>query len=764
MAVLVLTSAVAHAWVDPQLTSALELRAARPLPYDPTRITVRFRPGIDRARVAGVLAESDCAVSFAARFTPGLMDIRIPAGTDFRRWVKTFAARADVLYAEPCYIDYPAFVPNDPDYSKQWHFQQIGLPTAWDIYPARGSSSVTVCVLDSGVAYENHSTYTQAPDLAGVTFVSPYDAVDLDGHPNDTNWHGTHVTGTIAQKTNNGVGVAGTADGVQIMPVRTLGAGGGSHPQFSDGVHHATDNGAEIISYSGGGSDSSTKHDAVIYAYNAGVLFIAAMGNDNTQDPASGYPGRYAEAMGVVATQYTKARAWYSNWGADADISAPGGDTGADLNGDGNPDGVLQQTYVAENDPSSGFALQWFQGTSMATPHVSGLAALLWSQGIYDAGASTRATVRSRIESTAEDLGAAGDDVVFGNGLIRASRALSPGVGWANTTGYENDGVSPDSGNPSDHASPTTFVFKAKYIDHSGAAPLSARCIISRMVCGKLGKTTWVEYKNLAMSLESGTVADGAIYSASTTLANDVLKYRFYFQSGAGGAVPGTPTTYAQGPQLTGKPHLCWRGKPGFTSDGVEPNSGSPKAKFQFAVLYTDSWGTAPTVTDLEILRNGKPYLTKAMTPEKGGDYRLGKGYYTNVIIGATGTYSYRFHFKDTVDWANGTPATWTGGPSITGLAGALTALAAVPTEAGAQITFSLADAADVTATVMNVAGRPVRTIADSKPLDAGLQTLLWDGRAENGLAAPAGLYMVKVTARNAGGEQSSAMASLSLR
>ncbi|MBM3473191.1 MAG: hypothetical protein FJX75_07995 [Armatimonadetes bacterium] len=759
MAVLVFTSAMAHAWVDPHLTSALELRASKPLPYDPTKITLRFKPGTDRERVADVLAGNHCTVSYAAQYVPGLMDIRIPAGTDFRQWIKTFAGRADVLYAEPCYIDTPAYVPNDPSYSVQWHFQQIGLPTAWDIFPARGSSSVQVCVLDTGVAYENYSTYTQAPDLAGVTFVSPYDAVDLDGHPNDTNAHGTHVTGTIAQKTNNGVGVAGTADGVQIMPVRTLGTGGGSHTQFSNGVHHAADNGAEIINYSGGGSDSTTKHDAVIYAYNAGVLFIAAMGNDGVADPASGYPGRYAEAMGVVATQYTKAKAWYSNYGADADISAPGGDTGADLNGDLNPDGVLQQTYNTANDPSSGFGLQWYQGTSMATPHVSGLAALLWSQGIYDVGASTRATVRSRIEGTAEDLGSAGWDSTFGNGLIRPDRALSPGLAWANTTYYTADGVHPSDGDPDS----TPFTFKVKYIDAGGGAPLAAQCIIRRLECGASGGVAWVKYKNLPMALESGTVANGAVYSVSTTLANEVLKYRFVFKSAAGAVVPGSPASYLQGPLITGRAHLCWTGKAGFKTDGVEPNSG-PAGKFLFQVLFTDSWGTAPSTANLVVQRNGAAYATKAMTPEAGGSYRTGKVYRTSLFIVKSGTYTYRFLFDEGGGPANGAPAAWNGGPGITGVAGALTSLAAVPTKAGAQITFNLADAADVTATVMNVAGRPIRTVADGKPLDAGVQTLLWDRKAESGLAVPGGLYLIKVTARNADGEQTSAMATLSLR
>ena len=539
--VLMLGGAAAYAWVPPSLTSALALQQAKPLPYDPARITVKFRAGIDRARIADVLTENGCTVSFAARFTPGLMDIRLPAGADFRQWVKTFAARPDVQYAEPCYLDYPAFTPNDPSYPLQWHLQQVGLPRAWDILPSRGSSSVTVCVLDTGVAYENYSTFTQAPDLAGLIFVDPKDIWSADDHPNDENGHGTHVTGTIAQRTNNGLGVAGTADGVRIMPVRTLGPHDNTHTIFSDGVHWATDHGAKIINYSGGGGDSTTKHDAVIYAYNAGVLFIAAMGNSGVADPSDGYPGRYAEAMGVVATRYDKTKSWYSSYGADADISAPGGDTGVDQNSDGNPDGVLQQTYNTANDPSSGFGLQWYQGTSMATPHVSGLAALIWSQGKY----TTRATVRSRLEGTCEDLGAAGKDNDYGWGLIRADRSLSPWLWWVGTAGYASNGVDPDDGDPNDAGSPTTFTFRVRYQDGSGSAPLKARCVLHRMDCAPGGGVTWRQSKNVPMTLESGTIADGAVYAYSTTLPNEVFKYRFLFQAADGSIVGGTPSEFA---------------------------------------------------------------------------------------------------------------------------------------------------------------------------------------------------------------------------
>jgi serine protease len=751
LAVLVLSCAAAHAWMDPSLPGALGLQPTQPLPYDPTSITVRFTPGIDRARIADVLQQSGCVVAHASEFTPGLMDIRIPAGADFRQWIGTFAARADVAYAEPTYIDRIAFTPNDPRYGEQWHFPMIGMSTAWDILPSRGTTSTVVCVLDSGVAYETYSTYIVAPDLSGVNFVSPRDVYNGDDHPNDDNRHGTHVCGTIAQRTNNSLGVAGMADGVSIMPVKSLNSSGtGTHTNFSDGIHWAVDHGAHIINYSAGGSDSATKSAAVDYAYDHGVLLIAAAGNSAG---ALEYPGRYDHAFAVAAVDSGKNLAYYSCFGTGLDISAPGGETNVVSS-----EGVLQQTFASGHPDTMGY--YFFMGTSMATPHVTGLAALLRSQGIY----TSRDSMKSRIQSTAEDLGAAGYDTTFGYGLIRADRALSPWLSWAGTAGYTSDGVDPNTGDPVGSALPTTFTFKVKYQNGLGYSPWYARCIIQKLVCDPAGGMTWRKYKNLGMALESGTAKDGAIYSVSTTLANEVVKYRFLFKWGKGSIVPGPPNSYVLNPKLRGRPHLCWTGKPGWATDGVDPNAGPPKTKFRFRVLYTDSWGTAPSIHEVLIQRNGSPYVKKAMKPLTAGSYRTGKIYDAAVIIGKTGTYQYRFRFRDGINFASGAPAGWTAGPSILIRKVVVTSLAAAPTAAGAEVTFNLTDAADVTATVMNVAGRPIRTIATAKPMEAGLQTLLWDRKGENGLTVPAGLYMIGVTAHDPEGGQTSGMATISLR
>ncbi|MBM3501507.1 MAG: hypothetical protein FJX74_22870, partial [Armatimonadetes bacterium] len=172
-----------------------------------------------------------------------------------------------------------------------------------------------------------------------------------------------------------------------------------------------------------------------------------------------------------------------------------------------------------------------------------------------------------------------------------------------------------------------------------------------------------------------------------------------------------------------------------------------------------------PTTAELRIKRNGALYKTKALLAAAGGSYRFGKVYKALWKASQSGTYEYRFVFTDASGTASGNPSLWTPGPTIDGAAGAsLTGLAALPTAAGAQVTFRLAGAANVTATITNVAGRPIRTLVEDRALEAGPQTLLWDRKAGNGLPVPAGLYLIRVTAREPEGGQSSGLATLALR
>jgi serine protease len=305
--------------------------------------------------------------------------------------------------------------PNDPKYVFQWHLDQIGMRQAW---PLADGDGVIVAVIDTGVAYESRDRYVEAPDLGGVPFVKPYDFVRNTAHANDDHGHGTHVTGTIAQMTNNGLGVAGVGRKISIMPLKVLGAdGSGSVGGISDAIHYAADNGAKVINMSlGGRFPSRIMKKAVEYAHDKGVVVVCAAGNDGRGRVS--YPAAYPGAIAVAATQFDEATTFYSNWGREIDLAAPGGNTRLDQNGDGVPDGVLQNTIVL-GDPSRTDYFG-YMGTSMASPHVAGVAALVVGEGVTDPKA-----VEAVLTETARSPATDGfDPAHYGAGIVDAGAAV----------------------------------------------------------------------------------------------------------------------------------------------------------------------------------------------------------------------------------------------------------------------------------------------------------------------------------------------------
>ncbi len=302
----------------------------------------------------------------------------------------------DTEYIEPNYQYQALEVPNDPEYSKQWNFRSINIESAWD--ETKGKD-VVVAVIDTGVS--------QVPDLKLTKFVPGYDFVNDTKDGKDDNGHGTHVAGTIAQSTNNGYGVAGIAHEASIMPLKVLaGSGGGTVADIAEAIKFAADNGADVINLSlGGGGSSHLMEEAINYAYNKGVVIVAAAGNSG--ENASGYPARYPKVIGVSATDASGEKASYSNYGAGVDISAPGGSETAQ---------ILQNTI----DPSTGESIfLGAMGTSMASPHVSGVAALIKASGISEPSAVLEILKKSSRKVTEDPLN------YFGAGHLDAGAAVN---------------------------------------------------------------------------------------------------------------------------------------------------------------------------------------------------------------------------------------------------------------------------------------------------------------------------------------------------
>ena len=304
---------------------------------------------------------------------------------------------------------------NDPLYPFQWHFDQIELEGAWQ--SERGDGAV-VAVIDTGVAFGDEGAFRQVRDLSGTAFVPGYDFVSDDDAPHDEHGHGTHVAGTIAQTTNNAYGVAGIAPGAKIMPIRVLDAQGrGNTADIAESIRWAADNGADIINMSlGGPLPSSIMQDAVNYASRKGVTIIAAAGNNGWSMPS--YPAAYRNVFSVAATQYDRTTTFYSNYGRSIDIAAPGGNVRVDQNDDGRPDGVMQETLARGNPSAHEFAL--YMGTSMASPHVAGVAALVHSAGITHPErieAVLQATASKDVPSFERDR--------YGAGILNANAAVA---------------------------------------------------------------------------------------------------------------------------------------------------------------------------------------------------------------------------------------------------------------------------------------------------------------------------------------------------
>ncbi|WP_309096882.1 S8 family serine peptidase [Streptomyces sp.] len=419
----------------PAAVPAAQTEAAPGTPAE--RLIVGYKSGATEAE-SNKAAAADAAakavktgedVDFQRRLGTGaaLVDL----GTDPTRAavadvVAAYRADPQVAYVVPDRLNKPtAVTPNDTDYAKQWDLFEstagMNVPAAWDTTTGSG---VTVAVIDTG--YVAHSDLA-ANIVGGYDFISDT-AVSVDGNGRDSNpadpgdwynanecgagipasnssWHGTHVAGTIAAATNNGKGVAGIAYGAKISPVRVLGKCGGYDSDIIDAITWASGgtvsgvpantNVAKVINMSlgGGGACSTATQSAINGAVSRGTSVVVAAGNENT-NASSSSPANCGNVITVAATNRAGSRASYSNYGTVVDISAPGGETRTTT-----ANGILSTLNSGTKTPSTeNYA--YYQGTSMATPHVAGLAALMKSAN----SALTPAQIESAIKANARPL------------------------------------------------------------------------------------------------------------------------------------------------------------------------------------------------------------------------------------------------------------------------------------------------------------------------------------------------------------------------
>jgi serine protease len=425
------------------------------------RLIVKYRDG-SRAAVQADFSSMAPAHASVNRMGVQMQTLRRTVGNavvmklDRRVSLDTAAALAreiaagdpDVLYAEPDRIMKIQLAPNDSRYGEQWHYFEatggLNLPTAWDKSTGAG---VVLAVIDTG--YRPHADLA-ANILPGYDFIGDL-AVANDGNGRDSDasdpgdavaagecgvgepasgssWHGTHVAGTIAAVTNNGVGVAGVAFGAKVVPVRALGKCGGYTSDIADGIIWASGgvvsgvpanaNPARVINMSlgGGGACDTTTQNAINSARSRGTVVVVAAGNSNA-NAANFSPASCNGVISVAATNRSGGRAYYSNFGAVVDVAAPGGDVRASAT-----NGVLSTLNGGSAGPGADI-YEWYQGTSMASPHVAGVVALMLSKN----SALTPDEVETRLKSSTRAFPATCSQC--GTGIVNASAAVDAAAG-----------------------------------------------------------------------------------------------------------------------------------------------------------------------------------------------------------------------------------------------------------------------------------------------------------------------------------------------
>ena len=366
-----------------------------------------------------VMSAADGAQMLREPGATGRMVVEIPDGDSVPTWSNNLGRLDGVLWAEPDVVDTAQLVPNDTEYSNQWSPGVVRAEQAWDV--EQGASNVIIGIIDSGIPCTAGGALTHEDLNDPGRYTLGTDFVD-GGSPNDTNMHGTHVVGIAAARGNSADGIAGMNWASPVYICRTLDANGnGSSADFADAVEEITDFAVAqgkkaVINYSAGGGDNQTKRDACEYADTRGMLLVAATGNDNggpVISPAS-HSVNFDGVIAVGSTDEDDTVSSFSNVGPEVTVVAPGR----------NIHSTMPVTVTARMN-TLGLSAMYdsINGTSMATPLVTGLAALVWSHK----PTLTNKGVRDCITDTAVKLGAGNFNNDWGFGRVDARAALDCG-------------------------------------------------------------------------------------------------------------------------------------------------------------------------------------------------------------------------------------------------------------------------------------------------------------------------------------------------
>lgn len=372
------------------------------------RILVKFKPGTAAAEIAKTHRQNNTFIRDEIKVL-GVQIVDVPRGKEKAR-VAAYAKNPNVEFAELDYVAYALGIPNDTYFDQQWGMDNtddtdIDAPEAWDI--TTGLSEIKIAILDTGIDQDHEDLVDK---IAGNKNCTDSDTDD------DRYGHGTHVAGIAAATTNNSIGVAGVGYQSSLVNVKVLNdEGAGYYSWIADGIVWATNNGAQVINMSlGGGRRSKTLESAVNYAWSNGVVLAAAAGNSN--DPSPTYPAKYEKCIAVAATDDDDLKASFSSYGDWVDVAAPGVSVFSTWNDE---DSYLGPQPVCD---TTGYCYKYGSGTSMSTPHVAGLAGLLWATGY----GTDNQTVRDRIERLADAIPGTGDYWTWGR--INAARAVGDEV------------------------------------------------------------------------------------------------------------------------------------------------------------------------------------------------------------------------------------------------------------------------------------------------------------------------------------------------